>query len=369
MTFPIANIPLDIWSMAPTKYLYTNTIQDSPELSFSNPDPAASLTGSFEFTATGITRTVGATVTPLADAYGRLPNATEIGGSPYYTIIILATAVVPGNARCGLSIERTGADGTLVRDAAGPTSIRGDNNAANTDFGCFWAFKIPSTTTSVKVTGVVPGNGGSAAAFGVGACYAIPSVPNNKAGESFAATDMLRYELAPLFPVASGTDTLPEYNPPADPAVNTKQLTLPTPTQLNGAPWYYVALSFKGMFNAVAQNNRIAFAVNMVDPAAGILASPLNSASHIITYGDFNVLSLAVDQGHFQYVPKAVGVSGTVGAAQDQDGSGSGIEFPANDVLLKLSAADTNTFSIKSVDNADIGLDYTFYIPVLPETA
>ncbi len=368
MTFPIANIPLDIWSMAPTKYLYTNTIQDSPELSFSNPDPAASLSGSFEITATGITRTVGATVTPLADAYGRLPNATELGGSPYYTLIILATVVVAGEVE--VFIERTGADGTLVRDAAGPTYLRGDSNVANTDFGCFWAFKIPSTTTSVKVNAVLPGNGGTVAAFGIGACYAIPSVPNNKAGESFAATDMLRYELAPLFPVASGTDTLPEYNPSqGDPAVNTKQLTLPTSTQLNGAPWYYVALSFSNVYNAVAQQNRVVFAVNMVDPAAGILASPFNSASHVITYGDFNALSLATDKGHFQYVPKAVGVSGTVGAARDQDGSGSGVQFPANDVLLKLSAADTNTFSIKSVDSEDISLDYTFYVPVLPETA
>ena len=365
MTFPIANIPLDIWSMAPTKYLYTNTIQNSPELSFSNPSPVSTLAGSFEITATGITRTVGAVVTPLADAYGRLPNATELGGSPYYTMIILGTAIT-GNP-CSVSIERTGADGTLVKDFAGPTTLLGTGGE---EFACFWTFKIPSTTTSVKVNATLPGNGGTAVAFGIGACYAIPSVPNNSAGESFSATDMLRYELAPLFPVSAGTDTLPEYNPPnPDLPANTKQLTLPTATQLNGAPWYYVALSFRGIFNLVGQNNRIAFAVNMVDPAAGILASPLNSASHIIPFGPFNVLGIGVDQGCFQYVPKAVGVNGTVGSALDADGSGSAIQFPANDVLLKLSAADTNTFSIKNVDADPIELGYTFYIPVLPETA
>jgi len=368
MTFPIANIPLDIWSMAPTKYLYTNTIQDSPELFFANPDPIASLSGSFEITATGITRTVGAVVTPLADAYGRLPNATELDGSPYYTMIILGTAVL-GADPCLINIERTGADGTLVRDAAGPSTLQRSTGGTE-EFACFWTFKIPSTTTSVKVSATLPGNGGTAVAFGIGACYAIPSVPNNSAGESFSATDMLRYELAPLSPVSAGTATLDEYDPvnPNNPAA-TEQLTLPTPTQLNGAPWYYVALSFRSIFNAVGQNNRIAFAVNMVDPAAGIFGSPLNSASHIIPFGPFNALGIGSDQGCFQYVPKAVGVNGTVGSALDADGSGSAIQFPANDVLLKLSAADTNTFSIRTVDADPIGLDYTFYIPVLPETA
>ena len=367
MTFPIANIPLDIWSMAPTKYLYTNTIQNSPELSFSNPSAVSTLAGSFEITATGITRTVGAVVTPLADAYGRLPNATELDGSPYYTMIVVGNFLTADQNAKSLYIERTGADGSLVRDYAGPEFLGGASGGDNK--GCFWAFKIPSTTTSVKVNAVLPSNGGTAAVFGMGLCYAIPSVPKNSADETFSATDALRYELAPLFPVASDTKQLPVFDP-VNPTGNSVPLVLPTSTQLNGAPWYYVAFSFSGnLINGPRQANRFAFAVNMVDQASGISGATLAEASHIIPWGAFNTLQIGDDQGHFQYVPKAVGMSGTVGSAADAFGSGSGVQFPASDVLLKLSAADTNTLTMINLDDEIYSVGYTFYIPVLPETA
>ncbi len=362
MTFPVANIPLDIWSMAPTKYLYTNTIQDSSEFTIGLVANDPPLTGSFEFTKERILRTANGVTTPLSPQFGRLPNATELGSAPYYTVIVIPAFDQGAIAGSDAYFEVTGSDGSLVRDNGGPAVVagfRGINRAP------FWAIKVPSTTTSVRFNFTLA-TSVSAQSVTIGACYAIPSVPENSSGQRLSATDLLRYELAPVVPVLTSA---PTQVITLVGGTSNNAAVLPTAAELNGAPWYYVAFSFSNVFNAVAQQNRIAFAVNMVDPATGILASPLNSASHIITYGDFNALSLAIDKGHFQYVPKAVGVSGTVGAARDQDGSGSGVQFPANDVLLKLSAADTNTFSIKSVDSEDISLDYTFYVPVLPETA
>jgi len=369
MTFPVANIPLDIWSMAPTKYLYTNTIQDSSEFTIGLPQNDPALTGSFEFTKERIIRTANGVATPLAPQFGRLPNATELGSAPYYTVIVFP-AFDQGDLAGSFSyFEVTGSDGSLVRDNGGPAvvaGVRGENLPP------FWAFKVPATTTSVRFNFTLAASAGASQSVTIGACYAIPTVPQNSSGERLSATDLLRYELAPVVPVATSTSSSALQ---LAGGTSNNATTLPTAAELNGAPWYYVAMNFSSVEkprSGIAQENRVYWAANMVDPATGIDDRTPVQASHCICFGDSNAQNILGSKGRFQYVPRGVGRSGTFGcSAADEGANGSGIIYPADSTLLKFSAADTSSLTFINVQlpGENIELRLTYYIPVLPETA
>ncbi len=369
MTFPVANIPLDIWSMAPTKYLYTNTIQDSSEFTIGlvNNDPP--LAGSFEFTKERILRTANGVTTPLSPQFGRLPNATELGSAPYYTVIVFPAFDQQGSAGSLAYFEVTGSDGSLVRDNGGPAAVAGNRGV---NLPPFWAIKVPSTTTSVRFNFTLATSSGGDQSVTIGACYAIPTVPENSSGQRLSATDLLRYELAPVVPVVTSA---PSQALTLVGGTSNNAAVLPTAAELNGAPWYYVAMNFSNVTrprSGTEQNNRIYWAANMVDPTTGIDDRIPVQASHCICFGLSNVQNLTTGKGRFQYVPRNVGRSGTFGCfAVDEGSNGSGIVYPADSALLKLSAADTSTLTFLSAQDpaASIILRLTYYIPVLPETA
>ena len=370
MTFPVANIPLDIWSMAPTKYLYTNTIQDSSEFTIGLVANDPTLTGSFEFTKERILRTANGVTTPLSPQFGRLPNATELGSAPYYTVIVIPAFNQQAPEGSVGFFEVTGSDGSLVRDNGGPALVAGNRGV---NLPPFWAIKVPSTTTSVRFNFTLGSSAGGDQSVTIGACYAIPSIPENGSGQRLSATDLLRYELAPVVPVA--TQTAAEIQ--LDGGTSTP-VPLPTAAELKGAPWYYVAMNFYGVQaprGSTPQVNRIYWAVNMVDPTTGIDDRTPVQSSHCICFGQSNVQNVTNGKGRFQYVPRNVGRSGTFGCfAVDEGSNGSGIVYPADSALLKLSAADTSTLTFLNDQSGgppdpEMFLRLTYYIPVLPETA
>jgi len=366
MTFPVANIPLDIWSMAPTKYLYTNTIQDSSEFTIGLVANDPPLTGSFEFTKERILRTANGVTTPLSPQFGRLPNATELGSAPYYTMIVFPAFDQGAQVGSECYFEVTGSDGSLVRDYGGPAAAAGERGV---NLPPFWAFKVPSTTTSVRFNFTLATSTADQSVT-IGACYAIPSVPENGSGQRLSATDLLRYELAPVVPVLTSA---PTQVLTLAPGVSNNAAVLPTAAELNGAPWYYVAMNFSAIDPSATSSmlNRIYWAANMVDPATGIDERAPVQSSHCINYGTSNALAIRQRAGRFQYVPRGVGRSGTFGCFAEEEGNnGTGIVYPADSKLLKFSAADTNTLTfLSSNERAAVTLRLTYYIPVLPETA
>lgn len=215
MANPATNINLREWVLAPVKRF-------SPQLS----PQALGISGDVLSLTPGRAVFTPAPAGPPVLVFGGLPTAEQLGGAPYYHLLIFAWHT------SGTAVVRR--DRVEVRvDGQRVVAVCYPRTAVSYPLATYTAvYRIPATTGEITFTSI-HGNSLNDDCF-FSYAYAVPHIGLNAEGQQISLIDSQRWNMVPFsfiersdFTLTSG-DSLP--------------LVLPTEAELNGAPFYYLGV-------------------------------------------------------------------------------------------------------------------------------
>jgi len=168
----------------------------------------------------------GSTFNGAPSFNGRLPNAAELNGAPFYHLLIRAyTQTPPVVAADSLVVS---VDGERYGAALELSALEYETTA-------LISF-VPSETEELAITAQGLPNSSPTT---VVVAFLVPTFPQNLNGEDLSLDQILRWQNAPLRPFAQTQLPLTAGAPP-------RPLVLPSAVQRDGAPWAYLDLTFEG---------------------------------------------------------------------------------------------------------------------------